>query len=255
MKRLFQVDLVLSITLIALVSMGWGIYQATRSSLFLIQLIEVKETVSDSPLDAHAIYQLLDLPLGKVSIFQLNLKTVETRLLANEWIHKVHLQKRLPRTLSVSVDFRKPQALVQFQNEFLAYVDSSGKIFGQVNLMYQADLPLLMGFFSQVPPNNRIEEALQILEKWKNSPLHRISQIASLTWDFNRGFRAWVVYSTHTKRRRTLVELGQEIDDKVGRRFYHLFNVFKYISQHSISVRQIWVDADKKIVVKTVHDS
>ena len=54
---------------------------------------------------------------------------------------------------------------------------------------------------------------------------------------------------------RTMIDLGQEIDGGIDSRIAALSAVINYLSDHSMPVRQIWAEVDKKIVVKTVHGS
>ena len=175
----------------------------------------------------------------------------------------MRLQKRFPQTLSIAVTFRQPQALLQGEHGSLSYVDQDGMVFGQVNLLHQPDLPVLQGLDS-APAGGprtlrvvRVQEALRLIAGWDASPVAGIAQISTLTWDAERGFRAWVTYSMGKEEvhGRVLVDLGQEVYADMATQFSRLSRVFNYLSVNRVAARQIWADSGKKIVVRTAHGS
>lgn len=246
--------IVYGFTGVAIVGAMIGVYNALHSSLFLVQVVEVADQPENAPLDAGSITQLAAIPTGMVNLFDLDLKAVEQRVLANPWVREVRLQKRFPQTLSVAVVFREPQALIQSPGGSLSYVDSNGMVFGQVNLAYQPDLPIFSGL-----EGAQIQPALKLLSDWDRSSLRSLAQISSLHWDQEKGFRALITYKMMAKGgapvSRTSVELGQDLDGAIEAQFRRLSEVLKYLSTHSIPAKQIWADAGKKIVVKTARGS
>src|SRR5205085_2702438 len=124
-------------------------------------------------------------------------------------------------------------------------------------------LPLLSGF-SELD-SEKLKEALGLIELWENSPLHKFSQVSSMYWNPERGFRALISYSmggggrtvnaASSKQARAMVDLGQEIDHDLERRFIQLSQVFSYLRDNSIAARQIWAGGGKKVVVKSAHGS
>jgi cell division septal protein FtsQ len=230
-------------------ALAFGIYQAAHSPLFLVQVVELPDQPDHAPVDAQEITRLAAVPVGHEGLFDLDLKVIEQRILKNEWIREVRLQKRFPQTLSISVVYRDPQALFQGTHGALSYVDSTGKVFGRVNLLADRDWVLFSGFSSESDP--RILDALKLLKDWDASKLGRISPISEVQWDETRGFRVWVVYG----QARTSVDLGQEIGEERDSQFQNLLQVFRYLSQNSIAASQIWADSGKKIVVRTARRS
>lgn len=238
----------------ALLMVGVGGYFAFRSPLFLIRIVEIADQPENAPVDAQTISKLANIPLGKKSLFELDLKEVEKRILTHTWIREVHLQKRFPQTLTISVDYREPQALIQLDNGQMGYVDSNGKVFGQVNLMVQPDLPILSGFNKAQAA--RIPDALKVIEAWKRAQLGSVSEISSLFWDDERGFRALVVYPMSKQAKgRAWVELGWEAHQDFDVQLTRLGSVFRYLGEHGLAARQIWADTGKKIVVKFARGS
>ena len=143
------------------------------------------------------ISNLAAVPIGRANLFSLDLAQVEARILANEWVRAVTLQKRFPQTLAISVEYRKPLALVQSADGSLAYLDRDAKPFGKVNLQYQPDLPIFVGSWTQhthtlgVPD---LAQGLTLLDRWNGSPVGHFAQLSSLAWEPERGFHAIAVY-------------------------------------------------------------
>ena len=224
--------------------------------MFLLQVVELSDLPETAVVDAQTITQLAAVPLGQINLFDLDLKPVEERVLAHPWIREVRLEKHFPQTLSISVVFREPQALMQAENGSLSYVDTDGRIFGQVDLMVQSDLPIIASSGLE-----HITEALQLIRGWDQSELSKAAQLSLLQWDAERGFRAQVTYplaapASPGARGRTFVDLGQDIDARAAKaQFERLSRVFQYLRSNRVLVRQIWADAGKKIVVKTARGS
>jgi hypothetical protein len=245
---------VLAFSFASLLCIAAGVGFAIRSPLFLVQVVEVGDQPENSPVSAQAISDLAAVPVGKVNLFDLDLKTVEKRILTHPWIRQVNLIKRFPQTLSISVVFREPQALIQQRSGSLAYVDTDGKIFGRVNVLARSNLPMVSGISEA--DTARIQQALGLLARWEKSELHENSRLSALSWDEERGYRAWVTYSVGAIRARTQVELGKDVDDSAFElQFKRLSGVLRYLSQHSMVAHQIWADSGKKIVVRTAHGS
>jgi hypothetical protein len=255
----FKTVCVVMFTTIALCAAGYGIYSATRSTLFLVQVVEVADQPENAPVDAQTISTLAAIPIGKVNLFELDLGVIEQRVLSNSWIREVNLQKRFPQTVVISVTFREPRALIQLDDGALSYVDRGGKIFGEAIAAEISDLPIFSGFGSE--SKQRIEKSLELLDAWGVAYLDKISQISSLTYDDERGYRAVVTYFFKDKsskgalRNHAMVDLGQDFDGDLGAHLGRLHEVFRYLADHSIEARQIWADVGKKIVVKIARRS
>jgi len=246
-------------TALALIATALGVYRALHSPLFIVRVVEVADQPDHSPLDGQAIINLAQVPVGQISLVDLDLAQIEKRILSHPWIKEVHLQKRFPQTLSISVDYRDARALMQKPEGSLAYVDAEGNVFGKVSLNYQPDLPVLSGFSSRKSAQH-LEDALKLINGWEKSELKKISQISSLNWDEDRGFRALITYEMHSilaqkPQARAMVDFGQNIDGETTAEYSRLSHVFKYLSRNQVTAKQIWADSGKKIVVKTAHGS
>lgn len=242
--------LIVTSSVAAIAAVSYGLFSASRSPLFTLKVVEVADQPENAPVDAKTIADLAALPVGKVNLFELELESIEKRILVNPWIREVHLQKRFPQTLTIAVTFRDPQAVIQPKKGNLSYVDIDGRIFGEVNLAYRADLPLLSGFDQD--SSKEIADALQIIRIWEEAQTGSVSQISSISYENERGYRVLVTYPLLKKREtaRSTVELGQDLDTEIDNQLTRLSHVFRYLSTNDIAARQIWADTGKKIVVK-----
>lgn len=257
-------SLVILFSTVSILSIGVGLYLAVNSKLFIVQNVEIESNVAHRPVDDQSLLKLAAVPLGKVSLFQLNLSSIEKKLLSHPWIRDVRLQRRFLRTLVITVEFRQPQAVIQTSKGALAYVDADGRVFGAVDLKFSFDLPILSGFTHENP--ERVKQALILIKRWDKSPISQIASVSTVYWELERGYRLLVSYplgqtsvsseliklSTYA---RTMIDLGNEVDANLEEKLVRLKKVFRYLSDSSIAARQIWADAGKKIVVKTVRGS
>src|SRR5438105_1088373 len=91
-----------------------GVIRASRSSLFLVKAVEVsipKDQQEKAPLDSEFIAALATVQIGHSHLVDLPLAKVESKILSNDWIRSVALQKHFPDTLMIGVKFREPVAL------------------------------------------------------------------------------------------------------------------------------------------------
>ncbi len=255
--------LVTSLLVASLGILGFGMVGAMKSEAFLVRNIEVKSTKSPPGLlmGQSDIIHMTAIPLGRVSLFTLDLRTIENRLLQNEWIQSVRLEKKFANTLLISVTYRNPIALIQKSKGELAYVDSEGQIFGSAGSIGVSDLPLISGI--NLENTDRLKKAIELAKLWEDSKLGSVALVSTIHWDPDRGFRMLVSYPRKKgqsisaveldSRIRTFVDIGHEVDVGLETKLVHISDVIHYLSSNSIAVRQIWADVGKKIVVKMVH--
>jgi cell division septal protein FtsQ len=258
------VTLSTSLAFFAVAAAVVGVYQAIHSPLFTVQVVEVSDQVSTSqaapqaqahaqeaqpwvPVDPQTITDLAAVPVGQANLFDLDLRGVEKRILSNEWIREVRLQKRFPQTLSITPVYREPQAVIQLESGSMAYVDREGVVFGKVRLAALRNLPVISAADSENPA--LLKGLLQVLSDWESFPASKFARIESVSEDPDRGYRLMLSYSLDHHLIHARVDLGRDYS------FAHLAQVLVYLHDHSIAARQIWADAGKKIVVKTAHGS
>lgn len=246
-------------SVLALLLTAIGVAFAVRSPLFTVQVVEVEDSAPENaPLDMEAIIKLASVPVGKSSLFGLDLGEIQKRVLANEWVREVQVQKRFPQTLAIRVVYREPKAIIQTDHGQIQYVDSNGHIFGRILLSRREDLPVLSGF--QGTARDKIPQALGLIEAWSKSSVQSIAPISTLSFDAERGYRALVTYPlSGSSKARSTVDLGGEsgvdLGDLLEPRLARLEQVFTYLVGNRLSARQIWADAGKKIIVKIAHGS
>lgn len=267
-KRIFHFKkwFSLGVAFFALFTLCFGIKSILNSPLFLIQIVEIVNLPQNPPVNSETLRELAGVPLGKASLFRLKLKEVEGRLLKHPWIKAVQLEKRFPQTVLISVQFRTPQALFQYSNGTLSYIDTHGKVYGKLNLSIQPDLPLISGFPQE--SSNRIQEALELLKKWNQSELSSLTQITSLKFDAERGYQALVTYPLldsrpslnilrgNRKTARTFVHLGTDFNtEEFNHQLSRLKQVFAYLANRGLETQQVWADTGKKVIVKIAPGS
>ena len=250
--------LLITLAALALSAILIGSRYAIRSPLFVIQVVEVEGSgdaageTEAPPVDAETITQLAAIPVGAQNLFDLDLKQVEARVLAHEWVRAVRLQKHFPQTVTITPIFRQPRAIVQTDDAGLRYVDADGKIFGKITLADRRDLPVISGFSD----SRQVVDALGVLDEWSKSAVGQISQVASLAYEAERGYRALITYPIAAGvRGRTLVDLGHELGPDLDPQLGRLNQVLHYLITNRLAVRQIWADAGKKVVVKFTRGS
>lgn len=251
------------ISLLSLFSVGYGMRCAMHSSLFILQDVELVSSDHNPPVETSSLIRLARAPVGKANLFELELKPIENRLFTNDWIDQVRIQKKFPNTLLISIEFKKPIAIIQFTKNTFSYVDSQGKVFGKINLNHSFDLPLLLGFTG--PKAEKIKGAIQIIESWQRSTVNEFTLLSSIHWEVDKGFRILASYPlgrAHTKHpkdsklhARTMIDLGHDIDFDLNDKLTQLASVFSYLNESSIAVRQVRADVGKKVVVKTAQGS
>ena len=235
-----------------LIGIGFGVRAAMHSTLFTVESVYVvnadqelafqslpKNTVHQSPynrnLTSASILKLADVPTGHMSIFDLDLESIENRLMANDWIAHVQLEKKLPRSLAIIVSYRKPRAITQTSAGSLAYVDDTGRQFGSVEMTDVPDLPLLTGVTENAEQRTeKYKSALHFISEWESVSLNRVALLSSLYWDAKKGFQALVAYPLMWPSQRqtvkAMIQLGQDIDTRLEMRFFSTFegsSIFK----------------------------
>lgn len=88
------------------------------------------------------VVKAMALPLGE-SMFKLDLKSATQRVRQLDWVDRVFVERRLPRTILVSIRERKPVALLDHGD--LYGVDREGRVLSPAAPLLRDDLPLISG--------------------------------------------------------------------------------------------------------------
>lgn len=135
-RRLGQVSAGVAILILA----GLGVVSFLRSSLFSVRHLEISGS------GAATIRAAAGIQLGE-SLWQVDPKTVEERLLADPRLAEARVSLKLPGTVQINFRFRKAVALVSGPAGTLA-IDGTGVVLPTPRA---ADLPFLTGFLVTTP--------------------------------------------------------------------------------------------------------
>lgn len=245
----------------ALLALFVGMIGVVNSDLFTVRVVEVVGLGSGNnddgpsariltPLDAQQVLEIAQVPTESTNLFSLRLSGIEKRLLSHPWIKGVTISKHFPQTVSVSVVFRDPVAILQNPNGTLYYLDSDGTAFAPLNLKSNSDLPVLVNF-----PAEQVGVALRFLQSWSVSGLDMQSRLSSLEWDPEKGLGVMATYFLPQSQGRVKVELGRSFESDPEAQLGRLREVLTYLSKNGIRARQVFADLGKKIVVRIARSS
>lgn len=226
-----------------------GVRLSVHSPLFSVQALEVPEEASHQPVTASEILSLSGVEIGRDSLFSLDLERVEKRLLQEDWISAVHLEKRFPQTLAVIPTYREPVAAFVRKDGKISYVDGAGSVFSVVRRGDFRDLPIVTGVDRTDIVS--IKRAVRVASQWREMGMDSVALLSSLEAQADGGFRLGVGYGVG----RTAVVLSFDREDELQAQLSRLKSTFEYLSKHRVLVFGVWANAGKKIVVKTALGS
>lgn len=241
--------IVMSLT--ALAGVSAAVVGLIHSDLFLVRVVEVNDLPDLTPVDAQTIIQLAQVPTDSVNLFSLRLAPIERRLLSHRWIKAVTLSKKFPQSVSISVEFHQPIAIVQKHSGSLYYMDADGNAFAPINLKSDPNLPILVA----MEDVNDQKRALSFIHSWGSNGLASKFVLSSIEYHAEKGLRVMVTYPMREQVGRVLVELGQSEHEEFSSQLARLNEVMSYLSSHNIDARQVFADLGKKIVVRIARSS
>lgn len=240
--------------LVVIGTIGFGVKQATRSSLFILKSVVVEPMRSNYPLTRDTVLEMAKVPVGSKSLFDLNMAPIELRLLRHPWVKGVIVGKQFPNTLSLKVVERDPVALLTEGNGRVLYLESDGTTFEDEAMVYPGDLPILTGFsVKNVDLLKRLNGFIQTWFSPENLPGLKLS---SLNYDEKMGLRAMISYPLKNHQQmRTVLELGLNLEEASAIPAAHLRKVLEYVAGRAQPASRIWLGDGKKIVVKVSRGS
>jgi hypothetical protein len=237
----------LSVSLIAmgvLTALGFGIYSAMHSSLFLLNQVNVQPMTANYPLTSEKVVALARAPVGHANLMNMDLQPIEARLLKSPWIKGVVLSKQFPSTLSIQIIERSPIALLNEVKGNIAYVEKDGTLFEDAAMIYPKDLPILTGFSENDPA--ALLKVNDFIVNWFGT-----LKLSSISFDEKLGLRAVISYPMKNQQlMRTILELGLNIEEAASIPQAHFLRVLNYLADRSMTASKIWLGDGKKIVVK-----
>lgn len=119
---------------------GTALGERIGAAGFTVQQIEIRGL---SRMDRATVYQtVLDQP--SLAMPLVDLGAIRTELLRHTWIREARVSRRLPDTLIVDVEERRPAAVWQHERR-LVLIDGEGVALGRVRLDALPNLPLIIG--------------------------------------------------------------------------------------------------------------
>ncbi len=239
----------LALGILVIATIGFGVKQATRSSLFILKSVVVEPLRPGYPLTRETVLELAKVPLGSKSLFDLNLAPVELRLLRHPWVKGVIVGKQFPNTLSLKIVERDPVALLTEGSGRVLYLESDGGTFEDEAMVYPGDLPILSGFSAKnVDLLKRLNGFIQTWFAPENLPGLKLS---SISYDEKMGLRAMISYPLKNQHQmRTILELGLNLEEASAIPVSHLRKVLEYVANRAQPASRSWLGDGKKIVVK-----
>jgi cell division septal protein FtsQ len=236
-------------SVVTLAVLAAGVRLSIHSPLFSIQALEVPEDTHPQPVSASEILALSGVEIGRDSLFLIDLGRIEQRLLQEDWISSVRLEKRFPQTLAVIPSYREPVAAFIRQDGKVSYVDAAGSVFSVVRRGDYRDLPVITG----VDRRNMvgIQRAVMVVQSWRRLGLDGAALLSTIQALSDGGLRLGVSYGVG----RTAVTLNYESEVELQTQLSRLKSTFEYLSKHRVLVSGVWANAGKKIVVKTALGS
>ena len=160
------------LALAAVGAVGGGLYGAhhylTHSPRFAVATITVR---GSHVLTADEVRDLLPVHVGD-NVFSVDSGAAERALLAEPWVAKANVRRKLPRTVVVDITERTPAAVVAADGLYL--VDAGGRPFKRADVEHGEGegLPVLSGvprpMFTTAPEQAaaRVRRGLEVLGAW-----------------------------------------------------------------------------------------
>lgn len=223
--------------------------KAIQSSLFHLQSVSVDPLSSHYPINQQQVLELAKISSVHQSLFAIDLKPVEARLLKHPWVKGVVVRKQFPDALQLTVIERTPIALLTESNGRVLYLESDGKTFEDSAMVYPKELPILTGFSAQNV--DLLKRLNRFIEEWFSPEKLPGLKLSAISYDERLGLRAMISYPMkNQKQMRTVLELGLNLDEASQIPEAHLKKVLDYLAHQSTPASKIWLGDGKKVVVK-----
>jgi cell division protein FtsQ len=203
--------------------------------------------MGNETLTRQDVHYLLALPTP-VTLFQLDLTRMGSRLERHPYVKTVALRRQFPDTLTVTIRERVP-CLVTFSQEHGALLDTEGVILRAFSPEHDQALPqLILRQHRVLAPgihlrHGEVQRALELVRAYKASPLADTVHIVMLTVE-DSGASVWELDSYPFK-----IRLGEgNVDLQLGR----LLPVLQYIAQRRIEVQRLDLSYHKRVVIVPV---
>lgn len=169
---------VAALGLVAFIGYGtWWLYEkAITTPELAVTRLSVKGALRTQP---RELIRLARITEGQ-NIFSFSSSEAERLIGENPWVLSAAVKRRLPGTVKIVVQERRPMAIVQMEGLFV--MDSNGTIFKRLDPGEVLDLPLVTGLSEDMIENNHglmssFIRLITVLEKRSGFNLDDVSEI------------------------------------------------------------------------------
>jgi cell division protein FtsQ len=170
--------------------LAWALHRhVTTSPRFGVARFEV---TGNDHLPVDAVVAQSGIPLGG-NVFAVDLEAARARLLANPWIERATLARRLPGTIVVQVTERRAAALIAMGDRLLVTPD--GEPFKRLEPGDPVDLPLVTGLGVDAFAADRqgatrtLRRAMDLAAEYAHAPLAKRSPLEEVHVDADGAFQ------------------------------------------------------------------
>lgn len=151
-----------------------GLYYFLTSDYFNIQKITI---VNDGHYTNDQVVEIAKAKAGK-NLFKVSTKKMKERLLEDAYIKSAKVRRSIPKTLKITVEERKPYAIVPYGDDFII-IDQEAIVLEKSD--GQPQLPLLLGMtlksiepgeMLKVEESSVLEDTLSLLERMEEEDLY-----------------------------------------------------------------------------------
>lgn len=242
------------LTLLVVIGFSALGYFAIDSSLFRLNQVNVESLSEHYPISIEQVLDTAKVPLGKFSLFSINLKPIEDRLTKNPWVKGVIISKQFPNTLVLKIVERNPVSLLNEVNGRVLYIEDDGATFEDRAMVYSKELPMISGFSAN--DAEKLKRINQFLDSWFGNTGMEKLKVSSISFDPKNGLKAMIVFPLkNNQSMRAVLELGQNIEEASVIPQDRFKKILSYLHDKSIPASKIWLGDGKKIVVKVARGS
>jgi cell division protein FtsQ len=165
---------------------------ATSAAYFAVDDVAV---TGASRLDEQAVLETAGFARG-MNVFRIDTEGMTRALEAHPWVLDATVRRRIPRSVSIEIRERRPEALVLFDLPYL--IDDTGEIFKRWAPGDPVPQPIITGFSREQflldgdGVGESIREAIAFARRYRASGLERLAPLAELHREVDGGISAVV---------------------------------------------------------------
>ncbi len=253
MARLF-IQVVLPLVLVGGL-LSWGSSRLYHYILRLenFNLAEV-EVNKESPLTKSEIESLLDLP-RIISIFELNLSTIQEKIKSSAKVEAVQVFRELPHRLRLELVPEKP--IFVGNNGRLRYFNREGRVISRVGPKSDLSLPLVSFQDESIDSpivQRRIQSVVKIIEAMDQHSSLKVEDVGDIVvrsakYRGKAEIKMTIMHRVINNAKRKIVSISFASDNEVAQ-VNRLASVIKNLPYKQIKLSTIRLELGKKVIVK-----